>query len=222
MKLIFVAFVFFHCTSFGYESIGRAPHPPRYRGPSGGYPFHQAVYEGDIERVYKLIKKADINQKDNYHGKAPIHWAIQKELPRIRSRFQNKAPTQQVNRKSDVYVKIISVLIENGVDIEVRGRRDKTALMFAAQLGDKNIIKALLKHGANLHAKNKYSKQTPLSYAIHRCCNPNGEIVSFLIENGADPQVREGRNNKTFLHRVRNEKIALILIKHGPGCQCKR
>ena len=174
MKFILSAFIFSSFLSFA----SKARHPPRYRGPYAKYPFHQAVYAGDIEKVNQLIKTEDVNQRDR-DGKAPIHWAIQKEPPEIISPFHHKRFVDPKNKNSDVYVKIISVLIKNGADIEIRDdKRDKTALMFAAEIGDKNIIKALLEQGANIDAQNQYG-ETALSHAIHRCCNPNGEIVSF-------------------------------------------
>ena len=215
MKLTLSAFILFSFFSVSSKYTGASPHPPRYQGPSSNYPFHQAVYEGDLGKIYKLIKTVDINQKDNRHGKAPIHWAIQKKVPEIISPFHKKLPARRDNQNSDVYVKIISILIENGADIEIRDeKKGKTALMFAANLGDKNIIKALLKHRADINSQNGYSGQTVLSYAIHRCCNPNGEIISFLIKQGADPHITN-RDGKTFLHKTRNEKITLALLQNG-------
>jgi ankyrin repeat protein len=58
----------------------------------------------------------------------------------------------------------VQLLLEAGVDKEVKNKFGATALMFASQWGRTGIVNLLLKAGADKEAKNKNGK-TALDYA---------------------------------------------------------
>jgi ankyrin repeat protein len=83
------------------------------------------------------------------------------------------------------------------------------------------IIKYLIKHGADVNAKNIYD-DTPLHFAAY--ANPNVDVMKCLIENGANINAKNN-NSGTPLHRAafNNPNIDVIkcLIKHGADINAK-
>lgn len=59
----------------------------------------------------------------------------------------------------------------------------KTPLIVAIEEGSENIVKLLIKYGANVNAR--ATKGTPLAAAIFNMYNQNKEIIVFLLHNGA-------------------------------------
>lgn len=58
-----------------------------------------------------------------------------------------------------------------------------TALQKAAQKGQLSVVKALIKHGANVNQQTVHGKSTALLLA---CLNNNPTIAAYLIKHGAD------------------------------------
>jgi ankyrin repeat protein len=59
----------------------------------------------------------------------------------------------------------VQALLNNGIDIEQKDEHGDTALGYAAESGQKNIVELLLKKGAAVNSKN-HCGNTPLSFAI--------------------------------------------------------
>lgn len=53
---------------------------------------------------------------------------------------------------------ILDILIEKGATIDARNRRGETALLIAAQCGNKHVVSNLLDKGANLYARDKHGR----------------------------------------------------------------
>ncbi|RTE79518.1 hypothetical protein BHE90_005979 [Fusarium euwallaceae] len=87
------------------------------------------------------------------------------------------------------YCSVLNKTIQSGADLNslhewLPGARFTTPLAFAAGTGHVEIVKLLLKHGANPNpARWREIQQTPLSVAAGR---GNYEIAKILIEAGAD------------------------------------
>lgn len=62
---------------------------------------------------------------------------------------------------------------------------------------DEKYAALLLSKGYDINAKCEYENQTPLQYAI---ISNHASIVPWLLENGADPDIRfpKGSNNEVF------------------------
>ena len=79
--------------------------------------------------------------------------------------------------------KMISLLLENGADIEVFARKI-SPLHLAISNKDIEIAKFLLDKGADTEAKDRYGN-TAIFYAVHVHFH-SLEMVKLLIERGAD------------------------------------
>jgi len=103
--------------------------------------LHIAAYEGDVERVKKLLKKgADPNVQEE-HGRMPLHVAVYKG-----------------------HVDVVRLLLEHGADPNIQNKDGETPLHNAALQGHVDIVRLLLEHGANPTIKDKDGK-TPLDLA---------------------------------------------------------
>lgn len=117
---------------------------------------------GQLDLVEKRLKEgADANAK-NESGRTPLAAAA-----------------------ANGHLAVVNFLVEHGADVNSEGKDGdvtKTALIFAAQEGHTEIIKALLNKKAGLKADS--SGQTALFKAV------NGgylAVVKCLLDNGADP-----------------------------------
>jgi ankyrin repeat protein len=86
-------------------------------------------------------------------------------------------------------VKELKRILEIGVDANIRGRDQKTPLMFGAQYGNTEILKLLTDHHADIFAIDAKGK-TALDYAIE---NNQVQNVSFLIR--LDKRIKVSEEN---------------------------
>lgn len=90
----------------------------------------------------------------------------------------------------------VSMLIDNGQDINAPTVRGQTALHLAVQQGDVEMVGLLLDNGADFDLEDGQTTMTPLLYAAqHGQC----EIVDLLIRFGANIN-SVSRTNNTPLH----------------------
>ena len=97
-------------------------------------------------------------------------------------------------------------LIKAGADVNVRTRFHKTALMFACQNNNLDLIVLLIEAGANVNLVSN-DGQTALMFA---CQNNNLDLIAPLIKAGANVNLRTRFFHKTALMFVcQNKRQAL-------------
>jgi ankyrin repeat protein len=115
-------------------------------------------------------------------------------------------------------------LVKGKADVNLASKTGSTPLMFAAQ-GDLKSAKILLVAGARPNIQHPDNGQTALIVASTM---GNTDIVEALLENGADPNIRDG-NTFTALHaavrdseygednatRATSAKTVKVLLAHG-------
>lgn len=110
-------------------------------------------------------------------------------------------------------IKLIDMLINKGVNINHMfswNNRKVTPLVYAAITGRLDMVKYLIKKGANVNAVDTIG-----SSALHHTTN-NYSIVKYLLKNGADTSIvnQKGYTALEIAEIVRNKKV-IKLIKHG-------
>src|SRR5678815_5948203 len=115
--------------------------------------------------------------------------------------------------------------IKHGADVQAGSKSGFTPLMFAAQQGDEDSARILLRAGAKPNDAQPKTGLTPLMIASAMA---NVKAVDVLLDNGADPNLADA-NGYTSLHRVVRDsdyginlagKDAILtvvksLLKHG-------
>jgi cytohesin len=120
---------------------------------------------------------------------------------------------------------VVEELIKGGSDVQAGSKTGFTPLMFAAQQGDQDSARILLRAGAK---PNDAQAKTGLTALMIASAMGNAKAVDALLDNGADPNLADA-NGYTSLHRVVRDsdyginlagKDAILtvvksLLKHG-------
>ena len=159
--------------------------------------LHYACCHNDIECAKEALDKGvDVNAKDSYECTA-LFLAIEK--------YGRMA--------------LVSLLLENGANIEAKNNSTWTSLMKAAHKGNKEVVSLLLEKGADVNAKTDYGR-TALMAASNQ---GKTEIVSMLLEKGADVNMND-HNGTTALMEASaygHTEIVSMLVEKGADVNAK-
>jgi ankyrin repeat protein len=134
----------------------------------------KAVKEDKITKVKELINK---NIKDEYDVMLLLLLVIQNNS-----------------------IKTMKFFIEKNININLQDNRGETALMYAIDYDNIEMIRLLLNAGANPNVLNTHN-HTALTLAIVGNSSNNIEIIEMLLNAGADATAKD-RNNWTSLMRA--------------------
>jgi len=106
--------------------------------------------------------------------------------------------------------------ISKGTKVDKKDIAGQTALMYAAETGNLEIVKYLVEQGANINAvSGRKGRGTPLIYAA---AANKVEIVEYLLKNGGDINATTPYQNETALIWAvasGHEKIVKLLLENG-------
>jgi ankyrin repeat protein len=154
----------------------------------------QAIYDGNMTNVEKLIdSEIDIETKSKA-GISPLHMAV-----KLRQ------------------FEIVKMLIEHKIDINTEDGNGLSPLHYAIGQNRVKIARYLIVHGADMDQKNNYGA-TPLHQAAY---TGNSEMVQFMLDNGAKADIKN--NNGSTASQVafakRNFGVANLLSANS-GLPC--
>ena len=170
---------------------------------SGETPLMEAARRGNLATVQVLLENnANPNARESNGGQNALMWALSQ-------------------RQSAV----VEELLKRGTDVHAGSKTGFTPLMFAAQQGDQDSARILLRAGAK---PNDAQPKTGLTALMIASAMGNAKAVDALLDNGADPNIADA-NGYTSLHRVVRDsdyginlagKDAILtvvksLLKHG-------
>jgi ankyrin repeat protein len=125
-------------------------------------PLHLSARNGNVELTqFFLKKKLTVNIRDKYL-KTPLHYACEF--------FQYD---------------VVELLLSNGAKPTDRDHRGWTALHYAIQSNDAEIITQILKKDTNMVHFVDYGRRSPLHMAVMQR-KDNTKIVDLLMRHGAD------------------------------------
>jgi uncharacterized protein len=110
-------------------------------------------------------------------------------------------------------------LIAKKADVNVAEADGSTALLWAANLDDTDLVSRLLRAGASAKVRNQLAA-TPLSEAAF---NANTEMVKLLLDAGADPNAAgpDGQTPLMIVARTANVEAAKLLLDKGANPNVK-
>ncbi|XP_053167318.1 ankyrin repeat domain-containing protein 22 [Hemicordylus capensis] len=184
-------------------------------------PICQAAYNNDLNELQLLLEEDgnNLNIQDSFGGDTPLICACK----------------QGHNR-------IVSYLLKRNADVNIKNKKERTCLHYAVRkrfsfldylliiilmpvmlIGyllmvsrtkqNENLIKLLLRAGANVNATDNLGR-TPLHYA---CEMKNESIIPLLLEAGGDPSITdtEGETPLDIVQRLKFNNIEYILKKES-------
>ena len=129
--------------------------------PPSELPLHDAIQEGDMDRLIELLQAGHDPDAVNKYGQVALHVAL--------ARHQDRG-----------YL-YVSELLNYGADPDTKDRTGATALRYAAEDGSVAIANLLLQNGADIHTRS-HRNASPLGAAyIHGYMH----IVHLLESYGA-------------------------------------
>ena len=142
----------------------------------GDTPLMLAAETAPLNVVTALVEHgATVNVKNNY-GYTPL-------INAARTGYEKDA------------IKIVQYLLEQGASVDELHMSNKTAFLFAAEYGYKEIAQLLLKHGANINAVADGEKNGLMLAGE----SGNADIVKMFLEEGFDPNCQDGDGNTPIL-----------------------
>ena len=161
--------------------------------------LHTSIDRGNLNIIKLLINKGiDINQlpkekgdNENYKGKSALAYSITKgnedivKLLLLNDADINidKTPLLITALSTQNYkYQIVKLLLDAGVDIDVRDGWGDTPLTIACEKGYTDAVKLLIEYGADVNYADKKGKK-PLYYAINY--SKKNEIIKLLVDEGA-------------------------------------
>lgn len=176
---------------------------PNVRGGKYGYALIRAVAqewksypEGAVEAVNILLDSgADINSFHQTYGNALYAACYNYSIPVMELLIERGISLTQLSGEHEhaLFVACLNsapsalndrrvrVLLDNGVDVNMRGRRYSCALEVAIKARNLAAAKLLIERGADVHVETA-NDGSLLDIAVRSSC---GEIVDLLLENGA-------------------------------------
>ena len=156
-----------------------------------------AVHEGDgAAAVALLAGKADVNLPEA-DGTTALHWAVHngdvalveqllKAGARVNARNDYGAtPLAEAAVLADPA--LLGRLLQAGADVDSANDDGQTALMLVARNGNVEAAKLLVRHHANLNAREKWRQQTALMWAAAQA---QPAMVRYLVSKGAEVNAR--------------------------------
>ncbi|PSN40934.1 hypothetical protein C0J52_16263 [Blattella germanica] len=157
--------------------------------------------------------KEDIKCKNPENAKTFIKSG---QHPNIKDEYGNSVAHFAVNFN---LVSTVDLLLNLECDFDGFNREGETPLLTAIKLGNEEIARKLLKHGANPNAKDKYGN-SPMHYAAEYNLM---KVVECLLELDCDIDCTNTNGETPLINVIKegNEEIAIKLLKHIPNPNAK-
>ncbi|CUS07666.1 unnamed protein product [Tuber aestivum] len=182
------------------------------RGSDNATPLYQASENGALEMVEYLISKgADVNVPNSSES-TPLHTAaFSGRLEIVRALVDAGADVNAIRGPFTTvlyeaviakHLQVADLLLERGADVNgyLPPTTLKTHLHIAAghpetAAGHPEMLRVLLRHGANIDAKDS-TGSTALMYAAS--CWEDPQMCEILLEHGADVRARDNEGRKAW------------------------
>lgn len=173
---------------------------PMTRDRKGMTALHIAVELGDESAVQALLtvpKSEFINADCSFGGMSALHLAIR-----------------------DDQMPILTLLLREGADLEMRCAKGMDALHLAVEYGREIMVESLLGAGAHPESRNVLG-----STALHMAVKiGNEDIISALLRNGADFEAQENDTGYCALHiatKFQHPLVVKMLVDFGASTRAR-
>jgi len=158
--------------------------------PGGETPLMIAARTGNLDAVRTLLDHgANVDAKEETKGQTALMWAIDE-------------------KHSDV----VKLLMDRGADVHARSNSGFSPFLFALRNGDVELVETLFAGGGiDVNEKVPGTEGGALLITI---ANPNIDLATLLLEQGADPNLGNGEALLSAISSS-NYDMAALLLNHG-------
>jgi ankyrin repeat protein len=209
------------------RDILRRGTPPDVRADDGTTPLMDATLHGSVEMVELLLVSGADPLAANERGVTALLWGA-RDAAKVRLLIDKGASPNSRSALGNTPLIIaagspggaaaVEELLAHGADITAINKRGRTALQAAAEGGDVQTVRLLLANARKLENLDEVISDAGPIVSI-AASNGFHEIVSLLLEHGADPDrpadSRGHALNKALL--AGHTDIARTLISQGAG-----
>ena len=148
-------------------------------------PIHAAVFNGHIEVMKTLLRRATLEQD--------LGRVVEKVIGG--TEHDPWRPLHVATIKGDLFM--VELLLENGAFIHAKTGLGIRAIHLAAKVGSKKVLEALIREGSNPGCRDIYGLQ-PLHYATSSQDVP--DVIDYLVSTGANVDDTSYKDKLTPLH----------------------
>eukprot|EP01088_Endostelium_zonatum_P000966 TRINITY_DN11243_c0_g1_i1.p1 TRINITY_DN11243_c0_g1~~TRINITY_DN11243_c0_g1_i1.p1 ORF type:complete len:991 (-),score=275.21 TRINITY_DN11243_c0_g1_i1:161-3133(-) len=150
-----------------------------------GTPLHNAAFAGNLECVEVLLNhKANVNEEDD-RGQTPLHIAASsghQEIARLLINSGAMIDTQNDQGKSPLHIAVeypecVKALLDGNAEVDCKDFKGRTALCYAAMVGNTESLTVLIRAGASVDVTDKKGKKI-----TEGKCKVPAELLAQLAE----------------------------------------
>lgn len=155
-----------------------------------------------------VTEKLHVDHSDGQQNSALFWAAWSCDVVAVDILLRYKARLDPINNLEETPLMVASMLghktvverllQEKGIEMDHRGRDQRTSMSYAAQFGRTEVVRLLLRHGSN-HQIAGTRGRTPLSLAAEA---GHMEIVMLLLEYGADPKTKDKKDVSPLTYAI--------------------
>ncbi|XP_054431424.1 ankyrin repeat and SOCS box protein 3 isoform X2 [Pteronotus mesoamericanus] len=166
----------------------------------GWMPIHEAAYHNSVECLRMLIhtdSSEDYIRTKTFEGFSALHFAA-----------------------SRGHWKIVQILLEAGADPNATTLEETTPLFLAVENGRIDVLRLLLRHGANVNGSHSMCGWNALHQATFQ---ENAEIIKLLLKRGANKECQDDFGITPLFVAAQYGKLESlsILISSGANVNCQ-
>jgi|GEM_PF-2447636 ankyrin repeat protein len=185
---------------------------------SGLSPVFLAAQHGSMEVLDILERHGALLARKDDHGFTLLMTAVAHRQPSMATHLVGKGLDIDARLPSGgtaLFIAIrsqssemVSTLIELGAGVHGNDQANEPVI-FAAALPNEDIVRLLIKAGANVNAVNRKTGFTPL----HRAVTSGPEMITLLLKSGAKPGVpdKNGDTPLDFAEKLKDEDSIRLL-----------
>ncbi|PFX13095.1 Serine/threonine-protein phosphatase 6 regulatory ankyrin repeat subunit B [Stylophora pistillata] len=206
---------------------------------SGFNRLHAAVFHGDFDTLVEthvhlhnnMSFEKTGNQAKAFPGKTALEILLallEKGEGNVEIEKLYKATVEKIDTLTELHLcecnndaeKAVEIVLNEGVDINIPGKSNRTPLLWASLSSSGEFIQTLIDLGANVNAQRTDDKVTPLKVATF--CN-NYMAADILLRHGADVNIQDV-SGKTSLHwavKLKHEHLVKFLLESNADVNMK-